>query len=92
MEVRICFNSTPTKEGCFDHGMLLKSLVAAGEVEKKKEKSWIFIKKKNLMLDQADILDIESKARKVQIHTAMSKEIIEIYAAMEKLEGQLGNQ
>ena len=72
--------------------MLLKSLVAAGEVEKKKEKSWIFIKKKNLMLDQADILDIESKARKVQIHTGMSKEIIEIYAAMEKLEGQLGNQ
>ncbi len=29
-------------------------------------------------------------AKKVEIHTARSKDIIEIYAAMEELEGQLG--
>ena len=63
---------------------------AAGEVEKKKEKGGLFIKKRNLMLDQADILYIESRAKKVEIHTDGSKDIIEIYATMEELEGQLG--
>lgn len=63
---------------------------AAGEVAKKKEKRGLFIKKKNLTLDQADILYIESRAKKVEIHTARSKHIIEIYATMEELEGQLG--
>ena len=63
---------------------------AAGEVAKKKEKRGLFIKKRNLTLDQADILYIESRAKKVEIHTAGSKDIIEIYATMEELEGQLG--
>lgn len=63
---------------------------AAGEVEKKKEKRGLFIKKRNLTLDQADILYIESRAKKVEIHTDGSKDIIEIYATMEELEGQLG--
>lgn len=63
---------------------------AAGEVAKKKEKRGLFIKKRNLTLDQADILYIESRAKKVEIHTARSKDIIEIYATMEELEGQLG--
>lgn len=63
---------------------------AAGEVAKKKQKRGLFIKKRNLMLDQADILYIESRAKKVEIHTAGSKDIIEIYATMEELEGQLG--
>ena len=63
---------------------------AAGEVAKKKEKRGLFIKKRNLMLDQADILYIESRAKKVEIHTDGSKDIIEIYATMEELEGQLG--
>lgn len=63
---------------------------AAGEVAKKKEKRGLFIKKKNLTLDQADILYIESRAKKVEIHTAGAKGIIEIYATMEELEGQLG--
>ena len=60
---------------------------AAGEVAKKKG---LFIKKRNLTLDQADILYIESRAKKVEIHTAGSKDIIKIYATMEELEGQLG--
>jgi len=63
---------------------------AADEVAKKKEKRFLFIKKRNLMLDQADILYIESRAKKVEIHTAGSKDIIEIYATMEELERQLG--
>ncbi|MCM1499401.1 MAG: LytTR family DNA-binding domain-containing protein [Clostridium sp.] len=63
---------------------------AAGEVAKKKEKKGLFIKKRNLTLDQSDILYIESRAKKVEIHTARSKDAIEIYAAMEELEGQLG--
>lgn len=63
---------------------------AAGEVAKKKEKRVLFIKKRNLTLNQADILYIESRAKKVEIHTASSKDSIEIYATMEELEGQLG--
>ncbi len=63
---------------------------AAGEVAKKKEKRVLFIKKRNLTLNQADILYIESRAKKVEIHTARSKDSIEIYATMEELEGQLG--
>ena len=63
---------------------------AAGEVAKKKEKRGLFIKRRNLTLDQADILYIESRAKKVEIHTDGSKDIIEIYATMEELEGQLG--
>ncbi len=65
---------------------------AAEEVEKNRERKWLFIKKKNLTLDQADILYIESRAKKVEIHTARSKDIIEIYATMEELAGQLGEE
>lgn len=63
---------------------------AAEEVGKKKEKRFLFLKKRNLTLDQADILYIESRAKKVEIHTDGFKDIIEIYATMEELEGQLG--
>ena len=63
---------------------------AAGEVAKKREKRGLFIKRRNLTLDQADILYIESRAKKVEIHTDGSKDIIEIYATMDELEGQLG--
>ncbi|MDE5699998.1 MAG: LytTR family transcriptional regulator DNA-binding domain-containing protein [Lachnospiraceae bacterium] len=51
----------------------------------------LFIKTKKLMLDQADILYIESRAKKVEIHIAGSPECIEIYATMEELDGQLGD-
>ena len=63
---------------------------AAGEAAKKKEKKGLFIKKKNITLDQSDILYIESRAKKVEIHTARAKDAIEIYAAMDELEGLLG--
>lgn len=64
---------------------------ATKEVEKKKKKRVLFIKKKNLTLDQSDILYIESRAKKVEIHTVGVNNSIEIYATMEDLEGQLGN-
>lgn len=63
---------------------------AAREAGRKKEKRGLFIKTKNIMLDQADILYIESRGKKVEIHIAGEKESIQIYAAMEELEGQLG--
>lgn len=60
------------------------------EAGKKKEREWLFIKARNLTIDQADILYIESRAKKLEIHTAGSDKAIEIYAAMDELEGQLG--
>lgn len=51
----------------------------------------LFIKTKKLMLDQDDILYIESRAKKVEIHTVGTPECIEIYATMEELIRQLGD-
>lgn len=65
---------------------------AAAEAGKKKEKKRLFIKARNLTLDQADILYIESKAKKVEIHTLAVRQSIEIYATMEELEAQLGEE
>ena len=63
---------------------------AVKEAGRKKEKRGLFIKARTLTLDQTDILYIESRGKKVEIHTARDKESIEIYASMEELEGQLG--
>ena len=63
---------------------------AAGEAKKRKEKKCLFIRTRNLTLDQSDILYIESRAKKLEIHTTGADKAIEIYAAMDELEGQLG--
>lgn len=56
--------------------------------EKRKSKGQkLFLKNKGLMLDQGDILYIESRGKKAAIHTL--KEVIEIYAVMNELESQL---
>lgn len=65
---------------------------AAGEAKKKKEKKCLFIRTRNLTLDQSDILYIESRAKKLEIHTTGADKAIEIYAAMDELEGQLGEE
>lgn len=65
---------------------------AAIQAGKKKEKKKLFIRAKNLTLDQPDILYIESKAKKVEIHTVGTGKSIEIYATMEDLEAQLGEE
>lgn len=63
---------------------------AVEEAKKKKEKKCLFIRTRNLTLDQSDILYIESRAKKLEIHTTRADKAIEIYAAMDELEGQLG--
>ncbi len=65
---------------------------AKKELEKRKSKrrETIFIKTRNrsFTLEKDSILYVESRAKKVEIHTA--GENIEVYASMNELEGQLG--
>ncbi|MCX4320473.1 MAG: LytTR family DNA-binding domain-containing protein [Lachnospiraceae bacterium] len=65
---------------------------ALAEAGKRKERKILFVKAKNLTLDQSDILYIESRGKKVGIHTAGAEEDIEIYAVMEELSAQLGEE
>ena len=53
----------------------------------------IFIRAKNLAytLNLNGILYIESRGKKVEIHTIDMEEVIESYATMDELEGQLGD-
>ena len=60
------------------------------KTDKKDERRKLFIRTKKLMLDQADILYVESRAKKVEIHTMGAQQNIEIYATMEELMEQLG--
>ena len=62
---------------------------AVREAARKKARRVLFIKSRNLTLDQSDILYIESRAKKVEIHTV--RQTVEIYGAMDELEGQLGD-
>ena len=63
---------------------------AVKEAVRKKERHVLFIKSRNLTLDQSEILYIESRAKKVEIHTV--RQAIEIYASMDELERQLGEE
>ena len=60
------------------------------EKRKKQQRETIFIKTRNrsFTLEKDSILYIESRAKKVEIHT--TGEIIEAYASMNEMEGQLG--
>ena len=62
------------------------------QIDKTTERRGLFIKKKKLMLNQADILYIESIRRKVEIHTVGNKDHITIYATMDELGEQLGDE
>ena len=64
---------------------------AVKEAGRKKEERGLFIKAKNRTLAQTDILYIESRGKKVEIHTAKKGESIQIYATMEGLEERLGD-
>jgi len=63
----------------------------AGKRKGQKERQ-IFIRAKNqgYTLNLSSILYIENRGKKVEIHTTDMEEIIEAYATMEELEGQLG--
>ena len=64
---------------------------AAAEIEKRKRQTqktlFIQTKTRNITLRQSQILYIESRGKKAEIHT--TKEILEIYAVMRELEKQL---
>lgn len=66
---------------------------AVKEIEKRREygKEQLFIKigSRSITLEQSSVLYIESRGKKAEIHT--TREIIEIYASMKGLEGQLGS-
>lgn len=59
------------------------------EMRRRQQKEQLFIKtrNRNVTLNQSSILYIESRAKKVEIHTA--EEVIEMYATMNELEKQL---
>ena len=63
----------------------------AGKRKGQKERQ-IFIRAKNqgYTLNLNSILYIESRGKKVEIHTTDMEDIIESYATMDELEGQLG--
>lgn len=63
---------------------------AEREAKKKKEKKCLFIKTRNLTLDQSDILYIESRAKKLEIHTTGEDNVIQIYASLDEMSKQLG--
>ncbi|MDE7445612.1 MAG: LytTR family DNA-binding domain-containing protein [Lachnospiraceae bacterium] len=62
------------------------------EKRKKQRRETIFIKTRNrsFTLEKDSILYIESRAKKVEIHT--TEEIIETYASMNEMEAQLGER
>ena len=63
---------------------------AEREVDKNKERHRLFIKTKNITLDQSDILYIESRGKKLEIHTVGLRESIEIYGTLENIQSKLG--
>ena len=71
--------------------VLGRAVDEAGRRKGQKEQQ-IFIKTKNqgYTLNLSSILYIENRGKKVEIHTTDMEEIIETYATMDELEGQLG--
>ena len=63
---------------------------AAREAARKRARRVLFIKSRNLTLEQSEILYIENRAKKVEIHTTGAAQTVEIYAAMDELAAQLG--
>ncbi|MBD5146261.1 MAG: response regulator transcription factor [Ruminococcus sp.] len=63
---------------------------AEREADKNKERCRLFIKTKNITLDQSDILYIESRGKKLEIHTVGLRKSIEIYGTLENIQGKLG--
>lgn len=64
---------------------------AVAEIEKRKtqQRQQLFLKNRGQLLDQCNILYLESRGKKVAIHTL--KETIEIYAVLGELEQQLSD-
>lgn len=73
-----------------DEKKLLDVLEKAAEAVKYSKSNRLFIKTKNITLDQSEIIYIESRGKKADIHTVGKNKSIEIYASMDELEKQLG--
>lgn len=67
---------------------VLKRAIGESRKCRAEKQKRLFIRTKNLTIDQKDILYIESRGKKVDIHTR--KETFSIYGAMSELETQLG--
>ena len=72
--------------------VLCRAAEEAGKRKGQREKQ-IFIRAKNqgYTLNLNSILYIESRGKKVEIHTTDMEDVIESYATMDELEGQLGD-
>ena len=72
--------------------VLGRAIEEAGKRKGQKERQ-IFIRTKNqgYTLKLNSILYVENRGKKVEIHTTDIEDIIETYAGMEELEGQLGD-
>lgn len=68
-------------------GIFERAILEVKKRKKGQEKLFIKTRTRNITLNQSNILYIESRAKKVEVHTA--GEVIEIYAAMRDLEKQL---
>ncbi len=65
-------------------------LKKAAEAVKHSKNNRLFIKTKNITIDQSDIIYIESRGKKADIHIIGKNKPIEIYASMDEFEKQLG--
>ena len=81
----------PIKEQKFME-VLGRAVKEAGKRKRQKERK-IFIRTKNqgYTLNVNSILYIESRGKKVEIHTTDMEDIIESYVTMDELKGQLGD-
>ena len=69
---------------------VLERAVSEAEKRKQEEKRQLLVRTRtrNITLNQSNILYIENRGKKVEIHT--TGEVIEMYASMKELEKQLG--
>lgn len=78
----------PIEEKKFEEVFDRVVIEAGRSKEQGQERLFIKTRNRNITLDRNRILYIESRTRKVEIHT--DEEVIEIYATMNDLEGRLG--
>ncbi len=72
-----------------DEKKLSEVLKKATEAVKHSKSNRLFIKTKNITIDQSDIIYIESRGKKANIHIVGKNKPIEIYASMDEFEKQL---
>ncbi len=74
-----------------DEKKLSEVLKKAAEAVKHSKNNRLFIKTKNITINQTNIIYIESRGKKANIHIIGKNKPIEIYASMDEFEKQLGD-